>query len=130
LDRNPNHPGHAPLLQAWRGYEPTRSEFEDKFPAYCHDHGLPIPRINVIVNGYEIDAYFPEHGLIVELDSWEFHQDRGNFETDRDRDAHQLAHGLSTVRITWERITETPAQEADRLRRILLSLARKRGSQT
>jgi len=38
---------------------------------------------------------------------------------DRNRDADHLANGTPTVRITWERITETPANEAARLKTIL-----------
>lgn len=119
---NPTHPGHAPLTRAITAYLPTRSDWEYGFPEFCRDNRLPIPLINPTVNGYEVDAYFPDHGLIVELDSWAYHQDRDNCDTDRDRDAHQLAHGLPTVRITWERMTETRAQEAARLRQILARL--------
>lgn len=124
LERNPNHPGAAALKAAIAAYQPTRSEFEDQFPAFCRRNGLPVPLVNVKVNGYEVDAYFPDHGLIVELDSWGYHQDRHNFEGDRDRDATQLAAGLPTVRITWERISETPAAESGRLRAILARLKR------
>ena len=34
-------------------------------------------------------------------------------------DADHLANGTPTIRITWERITETPAKEATRLHKIL-----------
>lgn len=43
--------------------------------------------------------------MIIELDGWEFHQDRGSFESDRNRDADTLAAGHLTVRITWGRMT-------------------------
>jgi very-short-patch-repair endonuclease len=71
------------------------------------------------VAGYEVDALFVEERLIVELDSWDFHSDRDSFERDRDRDADTLAAGHETVRITWMRIEQRPAREADRLRQIL-----------
>ncbi len=57
--------------------------------------------------------------MIVELDGYEFHSGRKAFEDDRDRDADTLAAGHVTVRITWERIEQRPAPEADRLRKIL-----------
>jgi very-short-patch-repair endonuclease len=63
--------------------------------------------------------------VIVELDSYRFHRDRGTFESDRKRDAAMLAAGLQTVRITWERMIRTPEQEAELLRMIL---ARRRPS--
>ncbi len=92
---------------------------EDDFLQFCERFGLPRPLVNTRVAGHEVDALFPAHRLIVELDGWEFHSDRGAFESDRDRDADTLAAGFSTLRITHERLTVTPDAEADRLRRIL-----------
>jgi hypothetical protein len=118
--RYPKHPGTrvlAEFLDATSG--PTRSEFEDAFPEFCVTFDLPVPLMNVIVCGYEVDAYFPDHGVIVELDGWAFHRDRLTFESDRNRDADTLAAGLVTVRITWARMTTDPRYEADRLHGIL-----------
>ena len=72
-----------------------------EFPEFCARYGLPQPVINARVHGYEVDAWFPEHRVAVELDGWEFHRDRGAFEHDRDKDAHLLQFGIETVRITW-----------------------------
>jgi Transcriptional regulator, AbiEi antitoxin len=118
--RNPKHPGTKLLIEFLDLTSgPTRSEFEDAFPGFCQAFGLPVPRMNVIVCGYEVDAYFPDHGVIVELDGWAFHRDRVTFESDRNRDADTLAAGLVTVRITWARMTTDPQHEADRLNGIL-----------
>lgn len=119
--RLPRHPG-AGRITAMIGrltQAPTRSDFEDDFPVFCRRFGLPAPKLNAIVCGYEVDALFEAEGVIVELDSWEFHQDRNTFESDRNRDADTLAGGLVTVRLTWERFVQTPSHEAERLRRIL-----------
>jgi hypothetical protein len=97
----------------------TRSGWEDDFPRFCADHGLPAPVMGARVAGYIVDALFPTERVIVELDSWEFHKGRIAFETDRERDAETLAHGYLTVRMTWERIHERPGLEARRLRTIL-----------
>jgi very-short-patch-repair endonuclease len=77
--------------------------------------------LNTRLHGYEIDVLFPEERLIVELDGWDFHQTRDAFELDRERDAHALEQGLATVRVTKDRIDETPDREAARLHRILES---------
>jgi hypothetical protein len=98
----------------------TRSELEDDFAAFCLRYGLPRPVFNVIVS-YLADVDFPQHRLIVELDSWQFHSSRIDFEKDRNRDADQLSDGIPTVRITHERMTHDPGREADRLHRILTS---------
>jgi hypothetical protein len=118
--RNPHHPGTrliAPL--ASHQGRPTRSPDEDEFPAFCVRNNLPVPLINVIVDGVERDAYFPEHNLIVELDGWDFHNSRQSFEADRTRDADALANGTPTVRITHDRMKNDEATEAARLHRIL-----------
>jgi Transcriptional regulator, AbiEi antitoxin len=129
LDRFPRAPGARrlrPLLKVPRG-GPTRSALEDKFVAFCARFGLPEPETNVWVAGREVDAWFARERLIVELDGYSFHSDRGNFEGDRDNDATALALGIPTVRVTEERIDNRPAEEASRLRTILERLRADRG---
>jgi hypothetical protein len=104
---------------------PTRSGWEDDLPAFCATHGLPQPVMGALVLGYTVDALFEAEKVIVELDSWEFHNGAIAFETDRERDAETLARGYRTVRITWERIHARPRDEARRLRKILAAQAPK-----
>jgi Transcriptional regulator, AbiEi antitoxin/Protein of unknown function (DUF559) len=103
---------------------PTRSGWEDDFPAFCAEHGLPAPVMGVPMGGYILDALFPNEKVIVELDSWRFHRGKVAFETDRERDATTLAKGFVTVRVTEERLDERPRQEALRLHAILVSRRR------
>jgi len=120
LERNPRHPGARrlrPFLEAERG--PTRSELEDRFLAFARRHGLPEPRINTVISGYEVDVFFPVERVIVELDGWAFHSSRASFHSDRERDAEMLRLDIPTVRITWERLATTPEREAERLHAIL-----------
>ena len=120
VERFPRHPG-ACTLERYVETSPraSRSDWEDGFPVFCVHHGLPNPILNVRVHGYEVDAWFPDHKVAVELDGWDFHRDRDAFERDRERDAHLLQFGIETVRITWERIHTSPIREANRLHRIL-----------
>jgi len=64
------------------------------------------PQINTIVAGYDVDAYWPAHRLVAELDGEAFHE---NFEA-----------GLRVVRVTWDRLTTQPKREAARFRRLLV----------
>jgi very-short-patch-repair endonuclease len=98
---------------------PTQSQFEDDFLAFAKRYRLPTPLVNVKVAGHLVDAYFPEHKLVIELDGWEFHNDRAAFNNDRNRDADLLAIDHGTVRITWERLKYKPDREAARLKTIL-----------
>jgi REase_MTES_1575/Transcriptional regulator, AbiEi antitoxin len=120
LSRSAGAPGAARLAELVADPALARSSFEDEFRRFIERHGLPQPLVNVTVEGYEVDALFPGERVIVELDGYRYHQDRFSFERDRDRDAAMLMAGYVTVRLTWERITQHPRDEADRLRRILL----------
>ena len=127
LRRNPRHPGTKRLLAYLStGDGPTRADWEREFPAYCERYDLPRPRMIQRSGGHEVDALFEDEGLIVELDSWEYHSSRDAFETDRDRDADNLEIGRPTLRITWDRMHKTPDREAARLHRILERLRRRR----
>jgi very-short-patch-repair endonuclease len=98
---------------------PTRSELEDAVARLIGDHGLPAPQRNVEVDGVEVDVWFPDPQVIVEVDGWDTHRDRATFESDRERDAMHAAAGRLTVRITAERLLERRREEARRLHVIL-----------
>jgi hypothetical protein len=121
--RHPNAARVAPFI-ADLAHGLTQSEIEDRFKRLCKTHGLPTPLTNVDVIGYRVDALFPDHRVIVELDSFEFHRDRATFESDRDRDADTLLAGYITIRVTDERMKADPQREADRLKAILDARAR------
>jgi Transcriptional regulator, AbiEi antitoxin len=122
LARFPRHRGAKRLtgfITEPRG--PTRSEFEDRFLAFTEQYGLPRPKLNVRVAGYEVDALFESENVIVELDGYRTHSSKASFERDRERDADTLVTGFLTVRITWQRLTTRPAREAERLHKVLSS---------
>ncbi len=120
ITRFPLRPG-APLLQehAQNTHNPTRSHFEDDFLPFCTRYGLPTPRINIMLHGHEVDAYFEEARLIVECDGWDFHNDRQAFEDDRERDATMLLHRIATIRLTKRRLRSDADREAARLHAII-----------
>jgi hypothetical protein len=98
---------------------PTRSGKEDDFVAFCRRHGLPTPRTNVKLFGYEVDALFEAEKVIVEIDHWDTHKSYSSFESDRERDAVAAEHGYLTVRVTTARLSATAIHEAQRMHRIL-----------
>jgi very-short-patch-repair endonuclease len=106
----------------------TRSEFEEAFLALTRAAGLPPPRMNTFVEGFEVDAYWPQHKLAVELDSRRFHLTRKRFESDRERDIALLKAGIRTARITDTRLRDTPQQVARDLDALLVDSARPRSS--
>jgi very-short-patch-repair endonuclease len=120
LCRLPHAPGADRLLSfVQNDHGITRSVFEDAFRKFVRQFDLPMPEFNFPVAGRVADAYFPEHRLIVELDSLDFHSDPQAFENDRDRDVTALAVGIPTVRITWTRLIGRSEREGRLLRTIL-----------
>jgi very-short-patch-repair endonuclease len=100
IARNPGRAG-AKLTRAARGpLELTRSAAESLFLAVVERHGLPRPRVGVEVGGYEVDFYWPDANLIVELDGFAAHGTRKRFENDRRRDRRLARAGLQTIRLT------------------------------
>ena len=56
-----------------QGQAPTRSALEDRALALFRCHGLPRPRTNHLIEGTEVDFFFPEARLIVEVDGARYH---------------------------------------------------------
>jgi hypothetical protein len=105
---------------------PTRSGKEDDFVRFCRDHGLPIPRTNVMLFGHERDAVFEPEKVIVEIDTWATHKSHQSFRSDRKRDALAAEHGYLTIRVIAEVLAGHPRGEADSLRKTLAN--RRRGA--
>ena len=93
----------------------TRSEGERRLKRLCKQAGLPLPRMNARVAGWEVDAYWPAQKLIVEIDGWRYHRTRRRFEADRRRDAALQAAGYRVVRITYRRLREEAMKVAAEL---------------
>lgn len=85
-----------------------RSPREQEFLDLIRAAGLPIPQTNVVVEGILVDAYWPEHGLVVELDSYGYHRSKAKFEQDR-KNTEQLQNaGLAVRRFSTDRLKEKP----------------------
>lgn len=50
--------------------------------------------------GYEVDAFWPDANLIVELDGYAAHSTRRAFQADRERDRRLIAAGFRAIRLT------------------------------
>ena len=96
----------------------TKSHNEERFLAWLRRHDLPIPLLNAHIHGVEVDALYPDHRLIVEIDPWHTHERR--FHSDRARDRRHAAAGYVTFRIPPDQLTVETAGE---LRRSLASRA-------
>ncbi len=103
------------VLAAYREPAPTRSELERLFLKLLKRAGIPLPLVNTIVAGLEVDFYWPDAQLVVELDGRAYHSSPRAFETDRIRDARLLRAGIRVLRITYERLRTDPQGVVDDL---------------
>ena len=111
ISRRPRAAGVARLkavLATYRGTADTRSKLERKFRKLIAEAGLPEPQFNVVVAGISVDVYWPQWKLVVELDSEAYHNNPRAFETDRVRDAKLQTHDLRVLRVTGDRMDNTP----------------------
>ena len=86
----------------------TRSVAERIAYPLILEAGLPRPALNERVHGELVDLHWPEHKVIVEVDSFQFHGSRQAFENDRRRDQVLTALGYVVIRVTWRQLTREP----------------------
>ncbi|MGX6448872.1 type IV toxin-antitoxin system AbiEi family antitoxin domain-containing protein [Patulibacter sp. S7RM1-6] len=109
--RAPRRRGTRLLLAALDDGAPrTRSEAERALQALVRRAALPRPRTNVHVAGFEVDAYWPDVRLVVEVDSWRFHGSRRAFEDDRRRRWRLQQSGVRVEHVTWRQLTQRPEE--------------------
>lgn len=93
------------ILKRWHPlHRLTRSEMEDLFLELCRRAGFPKPEVNSRVHGMVVDFFWPEIGLVIELDSRQFHDDDRGHEEDRERTARLELAGYRVLRLTWSMI--------------------------
>jgi hypothetical protein len=104
LARARRRPGIAKLTRTLGGYLPThdrKSDLERDFDAFLAEHPeIPPPERNIHIDIWEIDCYWPEHKLAVELDGRPYHISIRDIEKDKVKDAKLLTIGIRTLRIT------------------------------
>lgn len=128
LQRANGRRGRKPLKRALDLYVPeplhTRSWLERRALQLIRDAGLPLPQVNLHLNGYEVDLQWPQANLIVELDSREHHDTPWAREEDAIRDSVQVARGHGVMRVTHRRLTREPQEVVALIRqRLRLSAA-------
>jgi very-short-patch-repair endonuclease len=104
-----------------RTFAMTRSELERRFLPLVRRAGLPKPLTEEWVNGFEVDFFWPELGLVVETDGLTYHRTPAQQARDRVRDQAHAAAGLTPLRFTHAQIRFEPGYVA----RILIAVARR-----
>jgi very-short-patch-repair endonuclease len=94
------------------GTERTRSDLERLFLRICRKYGIPRPEVNVRIGAYEIDFFWREAQLVVEVDGYGYHSDRATFRSDRARDRELQRRGLTVLRFADEEFDDPGAVAA------------------
>lgn len=112
LDHYEGEPG-APRLRKLldkRTFRLSDSDLEVFFRPIAAEAGLPFPLSKQMVNGCEVDFYWPDLGLVIETDGLRYHRTASTQTRDARRDrAHALA-GMTPLRFTHYEIKHEPAR--------------------
>jgi very-short-patch-repair endonuclease len=85
------------------------SKLERLFLALVRRAGLPEPQTQERLNGFDVDFYWPELGLVVETDGLTYHRTPAEQARDRLRDQAHTAAGLTCLRFTHDQVKLDPA---------------------
>ena len=126
LERMSSQPGIPALrrLLDRRFFRLTDSELERRFLRLVESIGLPAPRTRVRVNGFLVDFFWPELGLVVETDGLRYHRTPAQQARDRRRDQAHTATGLTPLRFTHAQVRFEPNEVGELLLRVGNRLAR------
>ena len=107
LEERRGEPGVRPLraLLDRDSFRLSDSDLEILFGRIAKAAGLPVPETKQKLNGYMVDFYFPELGLVVETDSLRYHRLALTQARDLRRDQTHTATGLTALRFSHYEIT-------------------------
>jgi hypothetical protein len=118
-------PGSAGLRRALATHQPrlahTNGPLEYDFFAWCERWNVPLPVVNVLVHGILVDAHWPDHGVVVELDGKDNHSSPAQVRRDRANELVLRGHGLIVLRYDWDLVHQQPREVYDDLMATLSS---------
>ncbi len=126
LDRYRGQPGVASLRKLLDPltFRLSDSELEQLMRPLARRVGLPVPDTKTRVNGYEVDFFWPELGIVLETDGLKYHRTASQQRRGLERDQAHLAAGMWPLRFSHWQIKH----EASHVRRVLrATIARANG---
>jgi hypothetical protein len=107
LQRHARRPGLARLKEALDAYRPRpdrKSDLERAFDTWLLDHPeIPEPLRNVHIHGWEIDCFWPDQRVALELDGRPYHVAVAEMDRDRLKDTKLQIARIKPMRVTGER---------------------------
>jgi len=120
-------PGVKPLRELLDplAFRLSDSDLEQLVRPLARSAGLPVPETKSWVNGYEVDFFWPDLGIVLEADGLRYHRTASQQRRGLERDQAHLAAGMWPVRFSHWQIK----YEARHVRKILRStIARARAA--
>ncbi len=111
-----------------RTFRLTRSELERLFLPIASQVGLPVPLTKQMVNGFEVDFYWPDLGLVVETDGLRYHRTAAQQAKDRLRDQTHTATGMTPLRFTHAQVRYEPGYVGSTLLKVARRLEASRAA--
>lgn len=117
LDDYRGQPGVRPLRKLLDplAFRLSDSELEQRMRSLAKAAGLSVPETKAWVNGYEVDFYWPDLGIVVEADGLRYHRTASQQKRGLERDQAHLATGMWPLRFSHWQVR----YDAARVRRIL-----------
>ena len=119
LDNYRGQPGVAPLRKLLDplAFRLSDSELEQLMRPLARTVGLATPETKTWVNGYEVDFFWPELGIVIEADGLKCHRTASQQRRGLERDQAHLAAGMWPLRFSHWQIK----CEAAHVRRVIRS---------
>lgn len=124
LDAHPARSGVGRLraLLEKQVFRLTDSELERSFLRLLRRARIPLPRTGARLQGFRVDFYWPDQGLVVETDGLRYHRTAAQQGRDSEREQVHAAAGLAVLRFTHAQIRDEPERVARTLRAVLARL--------
>jgi very-short-patch-repair endonuclease len=118
-----HRPGVAKLRETLdiRTFTMSDSELERRFKPIARRAGLGLPKMGRRVNGFKVDFFWPDLGLVIETDGLRYHRTPAQQTRDRIRDQTHTAAGLTPLRFTRAQVRYEP----DRVLHVLRAVVRR-----
>jgi very-short-patch-repair endonuclease len=97
----------------------TESTFERLLLRALKRAGLPLPVCQMTIGQARVDFAYPDHALVIEADSYRWHDGRAAWERHRRRVSELAARGWRVLLVTWLQLKYRPDEVVDRIRRAL-----------
>lgn len=120
LDGRVGEPGVKRLRELLdkRTFRLSDSDLEILFRPIAAAAGLPPPLTKQMVNGFEVDFFWPDLDLVIETDGLRYHRTPSTQTRDAQRDRAHVLAGMTSLRFTHYEIRYERSQVRNELRRV------------